>query len=323
MVHVSSTGETTMKGLITRTILATTLLGTAAAHAQSFSNPIEIDDCTTIEGVTTDTWYVLTEDLLNCFVPIPGYVQGPAIHVKNNTGRVLIDLNGRTLSNNAAPNARLAIGVWIQDSPDAGVYGNYHNRSDSGQWGATITGFQRGVAIERSEGVTVGHSGRANGGIYFEDNNYGVTASSADDVYLNHFAVRDSAVSDVDIHGSDSPIIRGLNVGSPGAYGIRLMQSPYATIWGKSGMASDNIAGIVIGRGSDGARVTQWEANRAVEAPYAAGIVVAAEKVSLDNLTFNRTGSPNGCDIKVVYGVTMPKVGTTTTYQRKDPLVCK
>lgn len=306
-----------------RTLMIGALLGVTAAYGQSRSNPIEIDDCTTIEGVTSDTWYVLTEDLVDCFVSIPGYVQGPAIHVKNNTGRVLIDLNGRTLSNSTNPNARLAVGIWIQDSPGASIKGNYHSRSDSGDWGATIKGFQVGVAIERSEDVSVGHSGVANGGIYFRDNNYGLRASNADGVYLNHFAVRDSAISDIDIHGSDSPRARGLNLGSQGAFGLRLFSSPDATIWGSSGMASDNIAGLIIGPGSDGAEVTQWEANRAVDGNNAAGILVLADDVSLDRLTFNRTGAPNRCDIQVGYGVNKPSIGKIKIYQRKEALICR
>jgi len=231
------------------------------AQAQSFENPIEIDDCTTIENVSADSWYVLTKDLEDC--------PGAAIHVKNNTGRVLIDLNGRTLSSTSDPAQRLSVGVWIQDSPAASVKGNYHHRADSGAWGATMRGFQVAVAVEHSEDVSIGYSGVANGGIYMEDNNYGVRGVFADRLYLSNFAVRDSAMTAIDIYVSDAPLIRSVGVlGGKGGFGLRLHESPDARIWGNSGRVGDNAKGIEVGVGSDNAHIYSWQANRAVSVAH-------------------------------------------------------
>jgi len=291
--------------LITALSLA---VGVTGAQAQSFSVPLEITDCTTIDNVTSDSWYVLTTDLTDC--------KDTAILVKNNTGRVIIDLNGKTLSNTPGVNCGLCLGIWIHDSPGAAVRGNYHHRTDSGQWGATLSGFRMALTVERSEEVSIGSSGVKNGGLYVEDNQYGVYATLSDDLYLNNFSMRDSSNTAVVIYSSDSPVIRSVNVnGGADGFGVRLLTSPNAKLWGASGRVGDNIKGLEIGHGSDNAHIYSWQAHRAVSAGHSSGISIFAEDVIIDKAVFSQTGPANRCDLSVSpHVVNKPTIGSTRSY---------
>ena len=328
--------------------------------AQTASSPIEINDCTVIEGVQETTHFVLTTDLacpaasatsqhpgpgvfLSPGLPPSSPVRGAAIDIRNNPGRVLIDLNGRTITGGAG---RDSTGIRISQSPRATIRGNRHTRTDSGTWGATVQDFEAGIEVLDSPDVSISHSGVANGGMYIYSNDVGIHALHSDRVYINSLSVAYSPDVAIAIDDCDSPYVRLVNVDSDGGTGLALYDSPHARISGSSGRIQDNGYGLALHEGSDFADVTSWRANRAVgmspgyrfhwyenvaqndgeSMRPAAGIFVGADNVTLDNLRFNKTGTPNTCDIYTAAGLaTPPSIGAATVLQRTDgsPLLCE
>ncbi|MCP4894982.1 MAG: hypothetical protein GY911_14370 [Actinomycetales bacterium] len=310
------------KPLATASLGALSLLALCGvAQAQSAEAPLEITDCTTIEGMTETTHYVVANDLIDC--------PGNAIRVQYNDAPVHIDLNGRTIDSSGVSLAYAA--VLIIDSDGAQVKGNYHSHPNSGDWGATLSGFYAGIRIADSDGVVVGHSGVPNGGIYVYENELGVWATDSDDLYFNHFTVRHSSRYGVLLMDCDSPTLRvvGAGVGS-GVTGIFLQDSPDAYILGgNSGIVGNNFRGIEVSSGSDNALIVGRQLNRSVGTSFTgygtpAGIAVSAENVRIVNPTFNQTGPQNTCDVFTGPGLQSPPTieGSVVSWRAAGPLLC-